>query len=233
MTRCLRKIAIALDSHEAKADDDTPSSYAQDVATFITMESHINKNLDALHWSAEENLYCDLTISPDYEEPMHSCHPGYISLFPLLVGGIIAPDSPRLPHLLNLLTSPDHLSSPYGIRSLSPQSQYFGTGENYWRGPIWININYLVLVRLLEYARIPGPSQKLAREAYLDLRKRVVENIYKEWKRTGFAWEQYDEATGEGRRTKHFLGWTSLVVKIMSMPGEVALVQKEYMDWAI
>ena len=89
---------------------------------------------------------------------------------------------------------------------------------------MWVNVNYLVLVRLLEYARAPGPSQKLAREAYLDLRSRLVGNVFEEWKRTGFAWEQYDQATGEGRRTKHFLGWTSLVVKIMGMPGEVDLV---------
>ncbi|RPB25421.1 mannosyl-oligosaccharide glucosidase [Terfezia boudieri ATCC MYA-4762] len=231
MTRCLRKIAVALDS--AHTNSEEPSPYAEDIATFITMESHINKNLDALHWSAEENLYCDVTIDTDYEEPVHSCHPGYISLFPLLVGGIIPPDSPRLPHLLRLITDPNHLASPYGIRSLSPKSPMFAMGENYWRGPIWININYLVLVRLLEYARVPGPNQKVAREAYLDLRKKVVRNVYKEWKRTGFAWEQYDEGTGEGRRTKHFLGWTSLVVKIMGMPGEVALVQKEYVDWAV
>ena len=231
MTRCLRKIAIALDT--AHQPSDQPSPYAEDIATFITMELHINKNLDALHWSPEENLYCDVTIDADYEEPVHACHPGYISLFPLLVGGIIPPDSPRLPHLLRLITSPDHLASPYGIRSLSPQSPAFATGENYWRGPIWININYLVLVRLLEYAKVPGPNQKAAREAYLDLRGKVVRNVYKEWKRTGFAWEQYDEGTGEGRRTKHFLGWTSLVVKIMGMPGEVGLVQKEYVDWAV
>ncbi len=45
-----------------------------------------------------------------------------------------------------------------------------------------------------------------------------MENVFEEWTRTGFAWEQYDPETGAGRRTQHFTGWTSLVVKVMGMP---------------
>jgi len=42
--------------------------------------------------------------------------------------------------------------------------------------------------------------------------------VFKEWERTGFAWEQYNAVTGLGQRTQHFTGWTSLVVKMMAMP---------------
>lgn len=42
--------------------------------------------------------------------------------------------------------------------------------------------------------------------------------MYKSWKETGFAWEQYNPEDGHGQRTQHFTGWTSLVVKIMAMP---------------
>lgn len=221
MTRCLRKIAVALGDE-----------YQDDITEFITIETQVNKNLESLHWSEEHKTYCDLTVD-DYEESVHVCHKGYISIFPFLVGGIVAPDSDRLKPLLDLIADPNELWSPYGIRSLSKSDEYFLTGENYWRGPIWININYLVLQRLLEYAKVPGPCQKQARQMYLDLRNNVVKNIFGQWKETGFAWEQYNEATGKGQRTKHFLGWTSLVVKIMAMPGKVSLVQKEYKDWAI
>lgn len=51
----------------------------------------------------------------------------------------------------------------------------------------------------------------------------MVENVYREWEATGYAWEQYDSNTGKGQRTAHFLGWTSLVVKIMSMPENIAV----------
>lgn len=53
---------------------------------------------------------------------------------------------------------------------------------------------------------------------YTKLRKNLVENVFNEWKRTGFAWEQYNPTTGHGQRTQHFTGWTSLVVKMMVMP---------------
>lgn len=53
---------------------------------------------------------------------------------------------------------------------------------------------------------------------YSQLRKNLVENVFREWKKTGFAWEQYSPETGNGQRTQHFTGWTSMVVNIMSMP---------------
>lgn len=54
---------------------------------------------------------------------------------------------------------------------------------------------------------------------YSSLRKNLVENVFREWEKTGFAWEQYNPETGVGQRTQHFTGWTSMVVNIMSMPG--------------
>lgn len=53
---------------------------------------------------------------------------------------------------------------------------------------------------------------------YSTLRTNLVNNVFNEWERTGFAWEQYNAETGHGQRTQHFTGWTSLVVKIMAMP---------------
>lgn len=62
-----------------------------------------------------------------------------------------------------------------------------------------------------------GPFQNKARELYSQLRKNLVDTVYKSWVDTGFAWEQYNPETGAGQRTQHFTGWTSLVVKIMAM----------------
>jgi mannosyl-oligosaccharide glucosidase len=69
-----------------------------------------------------------------------------------------------------------------------------------------------------DIATTSGPHQKQAQEIYTKLRKNLVENVFNEWKRTGFAWEQYNPESGQGQRTQHFTGWTSLVVKIMAMP---------------
>jgi len=58
---------------------------------------------------------------------------------------LLPPTSPHLEHILDLLYDPKHLWSSFGIRSLSASHPDFGQGENYWKGPIWIQMNYLTL----------------------------------------------------------------------------------------
>ena len=67
-----------------------------------------------------------------------------------------------------------------------------------------------------------GPFKEQARKLYTQLRRNLVDTVYKSWVETGFAWEQYNPSTGAGQRTQHFTGWTSLVVKIMAMEDVVA-----------
>lgn len=118
-----------------------------DATEFAGYEQAIIRNIDDLHWNSKEKIYCDATID-DYEESTHVCHKGYISIFPFMLG-LLPPDSPRLGSILDLIEDPEELWSDYGIRSLSKQNNYYGTDENYWRGPIWINMNYLIIQSLL------------------------------------------------------------------------------------
>ena len=107
-------------------------------------------------------MYCDVGVNEDgmsvkhrtfqrlkyyTEESYHSCDAGYLSLFPFILG-LLPADSPHLGAILDMVHSSDHLWSPYGIRSLSKSHPLFGQGENYWRGPIWIQMNYLALSAL-------------------------------------------------------------------------------------
>ena len=133
MTRALRRIAEAVGETE-------------DVEELKVYETAIERNIDDLHWDDEAQTYCDATID-EFEESVHVCHKGYISLMPFLTG-MLGPDSPRLKAILDLIADPEELWSDYGIRSLSKKDEFYGTAENYWRSPIWVNINYLVLKSL-------------------------------------------------------------------------------------
>ncbi|KAI4244686.1 MAG: hypothetical protein L6R40_002890 [Gallowayella cf. fulva] len=203
MTRSMRRIADTIGETD-------------DVKEFQSYETAIIRNIDDLHWSKKEQTYCDATID-DYEESVHVCHKGYISIFPFLTG-LLPADSPRLSAVLDLISDPEELWSPYGIRSLSKKDANYQTGENYWRSPVWMNINYLAVKALFDTAQSTGPHQQRASKLYTALRTNLVENVFNEWERTKFAWEQYHPETGQGQRTQHFTGWTSLVVKIMAMP---------------
>ncbi|KAI1406522.1 glycoside hydrolase family 63 protein [Hypoxylon fuscum] len=187
----------------------------EDVQEYNKVFDDISHNLVDLHWSKDAGCFCDATID-EFEEHNLVCHKGYISLFPFLLG-LLQPDDPNLGKLLDLLGDEEELFSPHGIRSLSKKSEFYGTDENYWRSPVWININYLAIVQLRNYALNPGPYSQKAKDLYVQLRKNIVETVYESWEETGFAWEQYNPETGKGQRTQHFTGWTSLVVKIMAL----------------
>ena len=143
MTRSLKRIADALGEDDDKAE-------------LERYETAILRNIDDLHWDDKAKTYCDATID-DYEESVHVCHKGYISIFPFLVG-LLPADSPKLNAVLDLIADPEELWSEHGLRSLSKSDEFYGTGENYWRGPIWVNMNYLAVVQLLVCSISPLPD---------------------------------------------------------------------------
>jgi mannosyl-oligosaccharide glucosidase len=138
-----------------------------------------------------------------------------MSLFPMFLG-LVPADSDMLGPILDLIENREELWTPHGLASLSQSDPGFGTGENYWRGPIWININYLVLRALHHnYMPVSGTHQDRAAKIYKRLRQNIVDTVYSEYERTGFVWEQYT-VDGEGKRSHPFTGWTSLVLLIMA-----------------
>jgi len=144
---------------------------------------------------------------------------GYISLFPFLLQ-LLSPDSEKLGPILSSLTNPDLLYTPFGLRSLAKNSPLYMKKNTehdapYWRGPIWININFLAIRALHHYSLAEGPYQIQAGEVYRLLRDGVVNNVMKEYYRTGYVWEQYNDVTGHGQGCKPFTGWSALTVLIM------------------
>ncbi|KAK0752276.1 glycoside hydrolase family 63 protein [Schizothecium vesticola] len=184
--------------------------YAKDVTA-------VKRNLDALHWDAARKAYCDSTIQDDKYTLV--CHEGYISLFPLLLG-LMDADHPNLPAVLDMISDPEKLWSPHGLRSLSKQDANYGRDENYWRGAVWINLNVLAVLRLRDVGlSLVGLSTVRARVLMIasELRKRLVGTVAESWEHTGFFWEQYADGTGEGKGSRAFTGWTAAVILLMGL----------------
>lgn len=146
MTRSMRRVAETIGE-------------ADDAKEFKGYEKAITRNIDDLHWDNKAKIYCDATID-DYEESVHVCHKGYISIFPFLTG-LLPADSPRLKAILDLISDPEELWSDFGLRSLSKNDKFYGMDENYWRSPIWVNMNYLAVKSLLvdqtQLQPVPAP----------------------------------------------------------------------------
>ncbi|KAI9338229.1 glycoside hydrolase [Obelidium mucronatum] len=187
----------------------------KDVKKYDKHLKNIQKSLEAFHWSDKAKAYCDAAADSTGESAA-VIHLGYVNLFPFVLD-IIPADSPRVEHFLDLISDPTKLWTDYGLASLSKSDKLFATGENYWRGPIWMNIQYLVLRRLYEYkASSSSPYAARSGEIYEKLRLDIINNVFKNYKETGFVWEQYSPIDGKGQRSHPFTGWTSLVLLMMA-----------------
>lgn len=200
--------------------------------------------LNKLHWSTQTQTYADYGLHTDavrlVRTPAKPHEPqkviravtstpqaklvtsafGYVSLFPMLLK-VLKPTSPNLGKILEDLDRPDLLWSPFGLRSLSKSSPYYMKRNTehdppYWRGQLWVNINYLAISALKYYATESGPYSKRAAELHQRLRDNVVGTVINEYKRTGYLWEQYSDDTGFGSGSRPFTGWTALVVLLMA-----------------
>lgn len=215
MARSMKEIATVLDMKD-------------DIEEFTKIETNVIENLETLHWSEKHKSYCDITVDDmaDEDEQLRKfvCHDGYVTILPFAVKLIPKNKFDRLEHILDLISDEERIFSPYGLLSLSKKDEFYGTDENYWRGPIWLNINYLCLDALQHYF---GGDNHLkteennsaiflrARKIYKQLRKNLIENIFEVWEKDGYCYEQYNERTGSGSGVQHFTGWTALIVNII------------------
>lgn len=183
-----------------------------DLYQFKVIEETLISNLQERYWNYKTNAYCDY----DNLNGQHVEHIGYITLFPLLFG-LIQNDSPRLAATLSYLENDTLLRTPFGIPSLSRSDPDFGKDQNYWRGPIWININYLTLRALYKYyINVDGPYRERAQLIYHSLRNSLIENVFRVYMKQGTIFENYNAISGRGLGQNPFTGWTSLIVLIMA-----------------
>lgn len=209
MTRSMRRIAELLGKR-------------LDAVKYGKIEYAIQRNIEDLHWSEDDKAYCDVSVD-QADNDVFYCAKGYVSLLPFALK-MLAPGNKHIGDVIKLIADPEELFSPFGLRSLSKANEFYRTDEDYWRGPVWLNINYLVLDSLVHYGtgengkKMDQETWDLANKTYTELRVNLVNNVYKQWKITGFAHEQYDDKTGKAKGAKHFLGWTGLVTVIMRMP---------------
>eukprot|EP00752_Nemacystus_decipiens_P007415 g6630.t3 len=146
--------------------------------------------------------------------PQHVQHIGYVSIFPLLLK-LLPPESPAVGSLLAHMRDSTQLWSPHGLRSLSASDPFYQVENNpgdepYWRGHIWVNVNYLALAALRHYSQAEGPFRKDAGRIYSELRTNLLRTLLGGYRSTGYFWEQYDDRSGRGLRSHPFTGWTAL-----------------------
>lgn len=101
-----------------------------------------------------------------------------------------------------------------GLRSLSISDKHYGTEENYWRGAVWMPINYMVLRACKLYYWDDDEVGSQVRALYETLRNNLITSVHRNYKESGYLFENYYE--GKGHRGFPFYGWTSLITNIIT-----------------
>lgn len=100
-------------------------------------------------------------------------------------------------HILN----PHELWAPKGLRTLAPTEALYDPDHGYWRGPVWVISNYMVMHGLLNYS-FPGQARELA--------QKTVALLVDDLKKTQGMNENYNPENGTPNSGGHFLSWDLL-----------------------
>jgi len=100
-------------------------------------------------------------------------------------------------HLLNS----KEFWSPNGIRTLALDEPLYNPRSGYWRGPVWIISNYLLMHGLANYG-YKKDAERLAQE--------TVEVLVRDLRATGGMNENYNPETGQPTAAGHFVSWDLL-----------------------
>ena len=207
---------------------------AREVARLGAAAAAAEARLISEHWDARHRAFCDIGAvrprrsgsvviddgrgggaavpAPLAYDVGRVCHLGYVSLLPLALR-LVAPGSRQLDAMLAAAADTRALLSPTTglLRSLALSDPLHGTREDYWRGAAWINMNWLAAAALRYYGAVAGPHRARAAAQGESLGRALVDTVAAEYARSGFVWESYDAASGRGRGTHPFTGWSALV----------------------
>lgn len=154
--------------------------------------------INAQLWHEEDGCYYDRLLDSRRLSGVKSP----AMYWPLFAGIAEPAQAERMRWYLN---DPAVFATPWPLPCVAANDPAFEPG-NYWRGPVWINLNWIVLLGLRRY----GLHEDAAR-----LEARTVELI----ERSPVPYEYYNPLTGEGLGAANFM-WTAALHLVLTL-GEV------------
>ena len=134
----------------------------------------IKADINSTLWCEGDGFYYDYDIQNSCFNKIYSV----ASFLPVFAGVC---DEGQCVKLVEHLENPDEFGTQFLVPSISVNDKTFGS--DMWRGPVWINFNYMISKGLKEYGYI-SLSQKI---------KEKTLSIISEWyNRTGTVYEFYD-----------------------------------------
>lgn len=134
----------------------------------------IKEDINSTLWCENDGFYYDFDITDNCFNSVQS-----VAAFLPVFAGIC--DESQCAKLISRLENPDEFGTEFPIPSISKKDPSFGS--DMWRGPVWLNFNYMISRGLYEYS-------------YKALAEKIEEktlDVVNEWyNRTGTVYEFYD-----------------------------------------
>ena len=149
-------------------------SDSKNAVFFSEWYERIKEDANATLWCQEDGFYYDYDIQNNCFNKVQSVS----SFLPLL--SMIC-DGDKAEALIEHLKNPDEFGTEFPVPSISKKDKTFGS--DMWRGPVWLNYNYMIAKGLAEYG-------------YSDLSNKIInktlETVNIWYQRTGTVYEFYD-----------------------------------------
>ncbi len=160
----------------------------EEASSWRSRAHHLAQLVNQRLWNDEVGLYFDRGPEPGNEWMMLKTAASFL---PLLAG---IPTAEKVERLVAHLTDPNEFWSQLPVPSVALDAPEFS--DDMWRGPTWININYLIWEGLKRYGEQAVADQ---------LRARSMRAIEK-WYRAGGIYEYYDPCDEKHPRRLHRKG---------------------------
>ena len=134
----------------------------------------IKADINAYLWCEDEGFYYDFDINADDFHKVQS-----VSSFLPIFAGVC--DRQQAEALMTHFENPDEFGTEFPVPTISKKDKTFGT--DLWRGPVWINYNYMIAQGLADYGFY---------DLYRKLKDKTLTVINEWYNRTGTVYEFYD-----------------------------------------
>jgi putative isomerase len=168
---------------------------AEDAARYKQKAEGLRRLVQGKMWSDPDGMFLNFDTWTGKPVGVKT----WTNLMPLWAGVATAEQARRMmaEHLLN----PNEFWAPHGIRTLAPDEPLYDPKSGYWRGPVWVISNYLVMRGLLNYGH---------RHEAQEVAEKTVWLLVRDYHTTGGMNECYNPDTGEPTAGAHFLSWNLL-----------------------
>jgi mannosyl-oligosaccharide glucosidase len=191
----------------------------KDFAFYQERSLQITQALLDHFWDKDREIFDEFYLDANGPKVFDG-HLGCLNFWPVFLDALDSDSKQVATILRKLLDQNNGTWTEFGLRSLSSNDPCFQLGDNYWTGPIWMTINYLVVSCMCKFVTEPDehPMGNRLREDLGDTYKLLQSNLINKavgnFVNNGFIWEVHDGDTGRGFNNHPFTGWSALIVNI-------------------